>query len=427
MKIAIAFALFPVLAFADANEMYIDQRNIANSATVTRTVEGPGVGVNGILGYEGYTNLPKIWRFGPNIYLNGYGEIETTADWPGVTNKPIFAAVATSGSYLDLINRPATPSDPVNADWLAIDGPAQILNKPALSAVATSGAYSDLSGAPAIPAAQVNSDWAAVSGLARILNKPTTLAGYGITDAYPLAGNPSGFLTNITSGQVTGALGFTPYNATNPASFITQSGARSAISLSTSGTGGAATYNSTTGVLNIPNYAPGTGTVTSIVAGTGLSGGTITTSGTISMPNTGTAGSYSGVTTDAQGRVTSGTVRSQSQVTRALNTVFQVSATRDANVQYAVQCTVTSSIGSGQDGDVFLDIAADAGFTTSVQSVDVSPCSQVVTLAIALQSVQKGSVSVRGFVPAGYYARIRTVNNTGTPAFLYRLGQEVLQ
>lgn len=223
--------------------------------------------------------------------------------------------------------------------------------------------------------------WSAITG------KPTTLAGYGITDGATLTQLATKFTTP---------------------------------------TGTTAQYVRGDGSLaTLP--APGTGTVTSVTAGTGLSGGTITTSGTISLPNTGTAGTYNTVVTDAQGRVTSGTGRSQSAATRTLNTVFQVSATRDAQVQYAVQCTVTSSIGSGQDGDVFLDIAADAAFTTSVQSVDVSPCSQVVTLAIALQSVQKGSVSVRGFVPAGYYARIRTVNNTGSPAFLYRLGQEVLQ
>lgn len=223
--------------------------------------------------------------------------------------------------------------------------------------------------------------WASIAG------KPTTLAGYGITDG-------------ATSAQL--ATKFTTPAGTT-AQYVRGDGS----------------------LATLP--APGTGTVTSVTAGTGLSGGTITTSGTISLPNTGTAGTYNTVVTDAQGRVTGGTGRSQSAATRTLNTVFQVSATRDAQVQYAVQCTVTSSIGSGQDGDVFLDIAADAAFTTSVQSVDVSPCSQVVTLAIALQSVQKGSVSVRGFVPAGYYARIRTVNNTGSPAFLYRLGQEVLQ
>ena len=54
----------------------------------------------------------------------------------------------------------------------------------------------------------------------------------------------------------------------------------------------------------------GAGTVTSITAGAGLSGGTITGSGTISMPNVGTAASYGSAssvpvfTTDDQGRVT---------------------------------------------------------------------------------------------------------------------------
>jgi hypothetical protein len=63
---------------------------------------------------------------------------------------------------------------------------------------------------------------------------------------------------------------------------------------------------------NGTNWAPQAdlGSVISITAGTGLSGGTITTTGTISMPNTGTAGTYGSatqvpvLTTDAQGRVT---------------------------------------------------------------------------------------------------------------------------
>lgn len=90
-----------------------------------------------------------------------------------------------------------------------------------------------------------------------IASKPTTLSGYGITDAYPLTGNPSGFLTGITSGQVTAALGFTPYNAANPAAYVSQSGARAAISLTTTGTG-AATYDSSSGVLNVPTPASAT-------------------------------------------------------------------------------------------------------------------------------------------------------------------------
>lgn len=66
-----------------------------------------------------------------------------------------------------------------------------------LSAVAFSGDYGSLSGTPTIPSSQVNSDWSSGSGISQILNKPTTLSGYGITNAYPLTGNPSGFLTSI--------------------------------------------------------------------------------------------------------------------------------------------------------------------------------------------------------------------------------------
>lgn len=117
---------------------------------------------------------------------------------------------------------------------------------------------------------QIQTDWTAGSGIAHILHQPTTfpgiwgnitgslasqtdlvtalalksgifttLSGYGITDAYPISGNPSGFLTSssslawakvtgapafltgITSSQITTALTFTPYNATNPSGYIT--------------------------------------------------------------------------------------------------------------------------------------------------------------------------------------------------------------
>ena len=113
-----------------------------------------------------------------------------------------LAAVATSGSYNDLADKPTIPAAQVNSDWNATSGVAQILNKPTLgtaasasatdfataaqgalaasavqpddlAAVATSGSYNDLADKPTIPAAQVNSDWNATSGVAQILNKPT--------------------------------------------------------------------------------------------------------------------------------------------------------------------------------------------------------------------------------------------------------------
>lgn len=89
---------------------------------------------------------------------------------------------------------------------------------------------------------QRQTDWNATSGVSQLLNKPTSNSAFT---------NGAGYITNITSGMVTAALTYTPYNSSNPSSYITQAGARTAISLTTTGSG-AATYNNSTGSLNVP-------------------------------------------------------------------------------------------------------------------------------------------------------------------------------
>ena len=118
--------------------------------------------------------------------------------------------------------------------------------------------------------------------------------------------------------------------------------------------------------------------------------------------------------------------RSQSLASRTLNNVYQISATKDCIVNYSVDVSCTLSLNGGQIGTVFLEIAPNSSFTTGVQEVcrfangntgNVSPTSNITQLCTG---------GVNGYVPAGYYVRIRTANTTGTPTFTYRIGQEVL-
>lgn len=104
-----------------------------------------------------------------------------------IKNKPTFATVATTGDYNDLSNKPEIPEVPTALSAFTNDmnyqNASQVSTSIAtaltpytpsqnLAAVATSGNYSDLLNKPTIPAAQVNADWNAGSGVAEILNKP---------------------------------------------------------------------------------------------------------------------------------------------------------------------------------------------------------------------------------------------------------------
>ena len=100
----------------------------------------------------------------------------------------------------------------------------------------TSLAYSKLTGAPTIPTVGT---WGA-------LNYPTWTTGtpfVKMTAAGTFALDTNTYLTGITGSQVTTALGFTPYNSTNPSSFIPLT------ALSSTATG--LTYTNTTGVFSL--------------------------------------------------------------------------------------------------------------------------------------------------------------------------------
>jgi len=158
-----------------------------------------------------------------------------------------------------------------------------------------SGAYTDLTSKPTIPSDinELTDTQNLLTGTAfsTLTDTPTTLSGYGITDGFnglysSLTGAPAlapvataGTFTSLT-GKPTTTSGYGITNALTTTSLLAE----------VANVNGAATP--TDGQLlswdNSNSYwtpitASGTGTVTSVVAGTGLTGGTITGAGTLAV------------------------------------------------------------------------------------------------------------------------------------------------
>lgn len=124
--------------------------------------------------------------------------------------------------------------------------------------------------------------------------------------------------------------------------------------------------------------------------------------------------------------VTNPPARSFSYTTRALNTCFQVSSTRDAFVSYAVDIQTSLSLVAGQQGTVYLRIYSNSSCTTGTQEVTRFVNGQTGTLTIGLALQQNVTATLNGVIPAGSYVQLVTENNTGTPTFTARPGQETL-
>lgn len=113
-----------------------------------------------------------------------------------------LAAVATSGDYDDLTNKPSIPAPQVNADWDATSGVGEILNKPTIPSVdqtydgsstnaqsgtAVAGAIATVNQVPASTSADQDKvltvDSLGVPGWAIVPQSPTELfeASYGVT------------------------------------------------------------------------------------------------------------------------------------------------------------------------------------------------------------------------------------------------------
>lgn len=163
------------------------------------------------------------------------------------------------------------------------------------------------------------------------------------------------------------------------------------------------------------------------VSGKGLSANDYTTTDKNKLVNLATVAS-TGSYTDLTNKPTIPTIptRNQSSVTLSLNTGAQISSTRDAQVSYTVGVANVLTLTGGAAGYVALEIATNSGFTTGLQEVGRFGNSNTGGLVVGLTLNDSIQGNISGFVPAGYYRRLKTYNTTGTPTYSYLSGQETL-
>lgn len=89
--------------------------------------------------------------------------------------------------------------------------------------------------------------------------------------------------------------------------------------------------------------------------------------------------------------------KSFTTTTRGLNTAFQISTTRDAQVCYSVNITVVALLIAGTSGTVFLEYADNAGMTTNLVTVAQSSNSTGGVLSIT----NIGTANLSSIIPAG--------------------------
>lgn len=217
-------------AFAGPNDFIFMQRNALDTGNIQRVIASPAT--TGFFTYNATTKLGGYTTFGAGLtWSNGVLSADVTPGPTGATG-----AAGPKGDKGDPGANGANGQDgaPGTTDWNGIT------NKPLTFAPS---AHTHVIGdVPGLQAA-LNTKFATPAGTtAQYIRGDGSLA---TLDAYPAASNPAGYLTSITGAQVTTALGLAP---------VSQSGARSAISLTTTGSG-AATYNASTGVLNVPTQS----------------------------------------------------------------------------------------------------------------------------------------------------------------------------
>jgi len=213
-----------------------------------------------------------------NLIFNGGASITVNSDLANIgvksTTNPNLYTAATYNSfelhngannYTSYLKSQITVTDGTNAFY--INYPTTLLTG------TTSVTFRNVGGTIALLSdiTSATPAWSSITG------KPTTLSGYGITDAYPLTGNPSGFITlsslsntaPITYNSSTGAIGITQattstngfISSTDWNTFNNKQSSLKWVNVLDYGATGNGTTNDTTSIQNAANAISSTGGV----------------------------------------------------------------------------------------------------------------------------------------------------------------------
>lgn len=411
LKALLAAAIICASSYAHSApySVLLTQRNSTDTGQLTRTLTCTSA-TSCVFGYDYGTQLPTFFALDASLtYSSGVlgvtsGTYATSADlstalanYTTTTDlNTLLGGYVTSGGLSSALSSYVTSSSlstTLSGYATTTDLSTGLAGKDASGSGAAAQAYSiqraNHTGTQAI---------STVVGLqaaldAKFANPSGTTAQYlrgdGSLATFPTAvsafSNDAGYLTSITSGNVTTALGFTPSRA---------------ITLTTTGSG-AATFNSGTGALNIPTPSA-SGTVTSV----GISSTTLTVSGSpVTSSGSITVNLPTETINDAPGRTL---------VTSTSATGYQISSTKSALACYEGSISTTSTIGGPSSGTVVLETATTNSTTPGDWTVRAQQTySNTITLAVVLNQVQGNNWAFCRKIAAGLYVRLRS-SVTGT-------------
>lgn len=267
-----------------------------NASTNTPTLAS-GVGVNGyyyIVATAGSTNLDGItdWQIGDWLIFNGtvwqkidQSNLVTSVNGQtgAVSVGTVTSVAATAGTGITVTGSPITSSGTLT---ITNSAPDQTVSLTASTGISTSGTYPNFTITNSAPDQTVS------------LTASTGISTSGTYPNFTITNSAPDQTVALTAGTGISTSG------TYPNFTITNSAPDQTVALTGAGT---TSISGTYPNFTVTSNDAFTGTVTSVTAGTGLTGGTITTSGTVALATSGvTAGSFTAtnLTVDTFGRIT---------------------------------------------------------------------------------------------------------------------------